>query len=172
MMSPVLLTFLVAVVVYVASMIRVKQIVEPYGGIGMMPDVQFGFTADSLRELRENSWGDEGCKAYVKVATLDLFPYMEAYTAVLWCLAIVSTRKRSTMTKNLARILATLPMCFDVVETLILRQTCLGEVSEETVAVASIANQFKWVTFVGFFVIYLPLWFVNSSMVVDDTKAD
>ena len=171
-MSPLLQIFLVSVVVYVASMIRMKQIVEPYGGIGVMPDVQFGFTAESLRELRENILGDEGCQAYAKAATLDLFPYMEAYTVVLWCLATVSTtRKRSTTTKNLARILATLPICFDVVETVILRQSCLGDVSDEAVAVASIANQFKWVTFVGFLAIFLPLWLVNSC-VVDDTKSD
>ena len=109
--------------------------------------------------------------AAIKAATLDLFPYMEAYTAALWCLATVSTRNRSTRTKNLARILATLPICFDVVETLILRQTCLSEVSDRVVVVASIANQFKWVFFVGFLAIYLPLWFVNSC-VSDNTKGD
>ena len=170
-MPSLLQTFLAAFVVYIAAMMRVKQIVEPYGGIEMMPDVQFGFTADSLRELREHSWGEQGCQAYVKAATLDLFPYMEAYTAALWCLATVSTRNRSTRTKNLARILATLPICFDVVETLILRQTCLSEVSDRVVVVASIANQFKWVFFVGFLVIYLPMWFVNLC-VSDNTKVD
>mmetsp|Transcript_35749 Transcript_35749/g.86340 ORF Transcript_35749/g.86340 Transcript_35749/m.86340 type:complete len:172 (+) Transcript_35749:174-689(+) len=171
MMPPLLQIFLVALVAYIAATIRMTQITAPYGGLEMMPDLRFGFTADSLRERRENSWGEQGCQAYVKAATLDLFPYMEAYTVALWCLATVSTRNNSTRTKNLARILATLPVCFDVVETLILRQTCLSDISDEVVAIASIANQFKWVFFVGFFAIYLPLWLVNSC-VVDDTKAD
>jgi len=101
------------------------------GGTETMPDLKFGFTAESLRELRREAWGEKGCQVYVNAAALDLFPYMESYIVIFWCLATIVCRNSSTQRKNLAKLMATVPFSFDVVETLILRQTCLSSVSDE-----------------------------------------
>lgn len=164
--------FVSAVVVYVGATLRMTYLMKDAGGSGTVPDLKFGFTADSLRELREHTWGEAGCQAYVKASSVDLFPYMEAYTVVLWCLAIVACRDRSTLTKTLAGLLASCPVCFDVTETWILRQTCLTEVSHDWVHVASVANQLKWLSLLGFLIIYLPLWYLARRGRDGGVKAD
>ena len=151
--------FILSFIVWVISTLYMVHLMKDAGGTKTMPDMKIGFTAEYLQDLRENVWGEEGCRAYVKANSIDLFPYMEAYTVMMWCFAIIFSEKESVSKKYFARVLATLPMCCDLVETLILRQTCLQrEVSDHVVGMANFANQLKWISFILFFAILLPPW--------------
>mmetsp|Transcript_25504 Transcript_25504/g.48309 ORF Transcript_25504/g.48309 Transcript_25504/m.48309 type:complete len:172 (+) Transcript_25504:38-553(+) len=165
-------TFVTALAVYIAATLRMTHHMKDFGGTETVPDLKFGFTADSLRELREHTWGEKGCEAYVKAASVDLLAYMEAYTAALWCLATIVSRNTSTQRKTLARLSATIPMCFDVIETLILRQTCLSDVSDKWVLVGSMANQMKWLTIGSFLAVFLPLWYCTRWRSDNNVKAE
>ena len=164
--------FVSALAVYAAATLRMTHHMKDVGGTETMPDLKFGFTPELLRELREHTWGEKGCEAYVKAASVDLFPYMESYTVILWSLATVACRDCSNPRKNLARLMAMIPICFDVVETFILRQTCLRDISDEWVQVGSVANQLKWLSFGSFLSIFLPLWFWTRRGSNNNIKAE
>jgi hypothetical protein len=131
---------------------------------GPPPDIRFGYTP---REL--NVWydaiGEEGCKSYMQLAMLDVFPYMVSYTLVLGGL-LVKVARRASVSEQVA-LLAPLLMMLDVVETVIPAYGCFlypeERLSTELIQVSSLANQLKWVIF-GCSLILLVVLFAMSKM--------
>jgi hypothetical protein len=146
---PVIIVSVVLFALSIKMMLDVSKICSE-NGAGGVPDLMFGFSPQELRELY-GAWGEEGCAAYIKAATVDLFPYMESYTLVMGSLLVKGAR-RMGWNDQIAALVVISIMMFDVVETLILRQGCVLPIapdylSDTTIRLASACNQLKWILF-------------------------
>jgi hypothetical protein len=146
---PVIILSFIVFVISMKKMLSLTEICLENGAAGI-PDLLFGFSTQELRELY-NIWGEEGCAAYIKANTIDLFPYMEAYTMILGSLLVMGARRMGW--NDQIGALAAITMMLDVGETVTLRQGCVqgppDYLSDSAVFFASVCNQIKWTLFVG-----------------------
>lgn len=147
-------------IVFSGATYRMMQLMEPVGQIWTMPDAQFGFTAVWLRTVCADAvWR----QAYLQAAAVDLFPYMVAYTVIMWCFTVYLTERLPLFWKRLGFVCATLPVVFDVIETTNLRTMVHREcsmqegVTDEWIKFTSVINQLKYLSFaVYWFAVLTP----------------
>ena len=121
---------------------------EERTGVKMdLPDIQFGFTPNQLREWY-TLWGEEGRQTYIETANIDLFPYMESYTICMGALLVMAARRQGWK-ENLAHLI-TATLIMDVGETTIVQHGAKFDpdyLSNTTIKIASFCNKLKWILF-------------------------
>lgn len=115
---------------------------EPYGGI---IDARFAFSPEEMMEWVDQL-GEQGRLAYQKVASFDLFPFMESYALLLGALLLQQTRAAGF--QDTVAMIFPLAMVFDVLETAIAAWACRTHpriLNQHFLTMASAANKYKWV---------------------------
>jgi hypothetical protein len=115
---------------------------------GSPPDLRFGYTESEL-----NSWydaiGEDGCRAYTKIAILDIICYAPSYTLLFGGFLVKMARRASVDTQ--IGLLMPLVMFCDVVETIIPLYGCFLFPKERLplplIALSAACNKLKWTLF-------------------------
>jgi len=132
-----------------AVMFKLLHGYKKYGD-GTLPDGNFGFTQKDLQGWYE-SIGEEGCQTYIKATEWDLIPFVLSYIMFIGS-GLVYASKRAGWNDTIAYIVV-ITLVSDIVETAIILRGCyVYPDSLEPLwlyQIASMANQAKWISFVG-----------------------
>ena len=153
----------VAVVMQIVSFYVMKGHLTAMDQYGGALDLQFAYSPQDLATWIEQL-GPEGCACYQRMASWDLFPYMESYALLLGALLLQQTRAAG-LTDTIAMIFP-LVMILDIVETAIPAFGCRiypVKLDSTFLDISSAANRYKWVSF-GTGLLLLSILFMYNTI--------